>query len=225
MRRSAAVACGAGLARGAWLRIAGAALAPVLALAACGGGSGANAGQSPAARVTVTVTATATATAAPSPSVSSSPSSSSGATSYYLADFNPVQGHGINVDTTPHTVNGVTYDHPVAWSPGFSGDPYWAEWDLSRQCTSLTVAGVGLADDAPSDAAALFSVQADGSYKWQKTIHLGQSVSLKVSVNGALRLRLTVRDVQNSVGNSYATWGDAEVWCSAEPPNSTNVNS
>lgn len=225
MRRLTIAVCGVGLTRCALLRMTGAALATVLALSACGGGNGANADRSPAPGVTVTVTATVTATASPSPSVSSSLSSSSGEASYYLADFNPVDGHGINVDTTPHTVNGVTYDHTVAWSPGFSGDPYWAEWNLSRQCTWLTVRGVGLADNAPSDATALFSVQTDGSYKWQKTIHLGQSDSLKVSVKGALRLRLTVRDVQNSVGNSYATWGDAAVSCSAEPPNSTNGNS
>jgi hypothetical protein len=223
MRRLTIAARDASLTRRRWPRIAGAAFATVLTLSACGGGNGA----SPAAHVTVTVTATdtVTATTSPSPSVTSSPTSSSGETSYYLADFNPVQGHGINVDTSPHTVNGVTYDHPVAWSPGFSGDPYWAEWDLSRQCTSLTVSGVGLADNAPSDAAAIFSVQADGSYKWQKTIHLGQADSLKLSVKGALRLRLTVRDVQDSTGNSYATWGDAQISCSAEPPNSTNGNS
>jgi NPCBM/NEW2 domain len=159
-----------------------------------------------------------------SPSASS-PAPSSPGTSYYLADFNPVQTYGINVDSTPHTVNGVTYDHPVAWSPGFSGNPYWAEWDLSRQCTWLTSPGVGLADDAPSGATALFYVQTDGSYKWQKTIRLGQSDSLKLSIKGALRLRLTVTDVQDSVGNSYATWGDAQILCSSQPPNSTNGNS
>jgi hypothetical protein len=205
---------------------AGTVFATVLAVSACGGASGTNAGSSPAPRVAVTVTVTATASPSPSvtsslaPTSSPSPSSPSEA-AYYLADFNPVQGYGINVDTTPHTVNGITYDHPVAWSPGFSGDPYWAEWDLSRQCTWLTSPGVGLADDAPSGATAIFYVQADGAYRWQKTISLGQSDSLKVSIKGALRLRLTVRDVQNSVGNSYATWGDAEVWCSSEPPNST----
>lgn len=160
--------------------------------------------------------------AASSPALASSPSPSSATeTPYYLADFNPVQGHGINVDTTAQTVNGITYDHPVSWSPGFSGDPYWAEWDLSRQCTMLTSPGVGLADNAPDGATAVFYVQTDGSYKWQKTISLGQSDSLKISITGALRLRLTVKDVQNSVG-SAATWGDAQIWCSAEPPNSNS---
>jgi len=214
-------------ANGGLLRMTGTAFATVLAVSACGGANGANAGA--AARVTVTVTATVTATApssasgTSSPSLTSSPSPSSlSGTSYYLADFNPVQTYGINVDSTPHTVNGVTYDHPVAWSPGFSGNPYWAEWDLSRQCTWLTSPGVGLADDAPSGATAIFYVQADGSYRWQKTISLGQSDSLKVSIKGALRLRLTVRDLQNSVGDSYATWGDAEVWCSSEPPDSNS---
>ena len=215
-------------AKGTLPRMTGAVFAIVLTLSACGGAGGANAGGSPASRVTVTVTATTTvtATASPSPSVISSPSSSSsGEASYYLADFNPVQTYGINVDTTPHTVNGVTYDHPVAWSAGFSGNPYWAEWDLSRQCTWLTSPGVGLADDAPSGATAIFYVQTDGSYRWQKTISLGQSDSLRVSIKGALRLRLTVKDVQNSTGSSYATWGDAQVLCSAQPPNSTNGNS
>jgi hypothetical protein len=81
---------------------------------------------------------------------------------------------------------------------------------------------VGLADDAPSGATAIFSVQTDGSYRWQKTISLGQSDSLKVSVKGALRLRLTVTDMHNSYGNSYATWGDAEVSCSSRPPDSNS---
>jgi hypothetical protein len=218
-------------AKGALLRMTGATVATVLAVSACGSANGANGG----ATARATVTATVTATASPSPSVTSSPlptsspsptsslsPSSTGQTAYYLADFNPVQAYGINVDTTPHTVNGVTYDHPVAWSPGFSGNPYWAEWDLSRQCTWLTSPGVGLADNVPSSATAIFYVQTDGSYRWQKTISLGQSDSLRVSIKGALRLRLTVRDVQNSIGDSYATWGDAEVWCSAEPPNSNS---
>jgi hypothetical protein len=217
-------------AKGALLRMAGAVFAAVLVVSACGGASGTSADRSPAGGVTVT--STVTATASPSLSVASSPtptssssSPSPGETSYYLADFNPVQTYGINVDSTPHTVNGVTYDHSVAWSPGFSGNPYWAEWDLSRQCTWLTSPGVGLADDAPSGATANFSVQTDGSSRWQKTISLGQSDSLKVSIKGALRLRLTVADVQNSVGGSYATWGDAEVWCSAQPPNSNSSSS
>lgn len=211
-------------ARGAFLRVTGAAFATALGVAACAGTGGTTTVSSPAVRVTVTVTATASANpaASPSPSTTSSPSPSSAAEgTYYLAAFNPVQTYGINVDTSAHTVNGVTYDHPVAWSPGFSGNPYWAEWDLSRQCNSLTVSGVGLADDAPSGATATFSVQTDGSYRWQKTISLGQSDSLKISVAGTLRLRLTVTDVQNSVGSS-ATWGDAEVSCSAEPPNSNS---
>ena len=209
-------------AKGAFLRVTGGACAVALGAAACAGTGGTTTVSSPTVTVTVTVTASANTVASSSPSTTStaSPSSTAGGT-YYLAAFNPVQGHGINVDTSPRTVNGVTYDHPVAWSPGFSGDPYWAEWDLSRQCTSLTVSGVGLADDAPSGATAIFSVQTDGVYRWQKTISLGQSDSLKISVAGALRLRLTVTDVQNSVGSS-ATWGDAEVSCSAEPPNSNS---
>jgi hypothetical protein len=217
-------------AKGALLRMAGVVLATVLAITACGGTSATKADRSPAARVTVRVTAAAS----PTSSLTSSPASAASAAPptptptgsfYYLADFNPVQTYGINVDSTPHTVNGVTYDHPVAWSPGFSGNPYWAEWDLSRQCTWLTSPGVGLADDSPSGATAIFSVQTDGSYRWQKTISLGQSDSLKISIKGALRLRLTVTDVQNSVGGPYATWGDAEIWCSTEPPNSMNSNS
>jgi len=117
-------------AKGTLLRMTGVALATVLALSACGGAG-------VATRATVTVTSTVTATASPSLSVTSSPSqtsspspSSPAGTSYYLADFNPVQTYGINVDSTPHTVNGVTYDHPVAWSPGFSGNPYWGGMGL-----------------------------------------------------------------------------------------------
>lgn len=211
-------------AKNSFLRMTSAAFAAALAVSACGGATGTSAGGNPTARVTVTVTVTAPVPSSPAvtPSVpaTASPSPSPPAdASYFLADLNPVQTHGINVDSSPHTVNGAIYDHSVAWSPGFSGDPYWAEWDLSRQCTWLTVAGAGLADDAPSGATAIFSVQTDGAYRWQQTISLGQSASLKVSVKGALRLRLTVTDTQNSVG-SNATWGDAEVSCSAQPPNS-----
>jgi len=216
-------------AKGALLRTAGATFATALAVSACA--SGANSGTSPAPRVvttTVTVTATASASAPPpsssSPAPTSSPSpssaSSSSLTAYYLADFSPVQGYGINVDTSPHTVNAVTYEHPVSWSVGFSGNPYWAEWDLSRDCTWLTSPGVGLDDDSPSGAAAVFWVQADGVYKWQKTISLGQSDSLKISIKGALRLRLTSAETPAGTGGN-GTWGDAQVWCTAEPPNST----
>ena len=163
------------------------------------------------------------ADSAPSPSLSSSPPSSPVEIGYYLADFNAVQTYGINIDSTPRQVNGVTYDHPVAWaaSPG-AGDPYWAEWDLSRNCAWLTVAGVGISDEAPSGSQYIFYVLADGSYKWQKTISLGQSVTVKVSIKGALRLRLSVAGLQNGGYGPLATWGDAKVWCYSEPPNRMN---
>jgi hypothetical protein len=153
--------------------------------------------------------------------VGSSPSPSSPTeVGYYLADFNAVQTYGINVDSTPRKVNGIMYNHPVAWaaSPG-AGNPYWAEWDLSRQCAWLTSPGVGISDEAPSGSQYIFYVQTDGSYKWQKTISLGQSDSIKVSITGALRLRLSVAGLQNGGYGSLATWGDVQVWCSSEPPN------
>lgn len=149
---------------------------------------------------------------------SSSPPSSSGLVGFYLADFNPVQGYGINVDTTPQHVNGVAYNHPVSWSASFNaGDPYWAEWDLSRKCTWLTSPGVGVSDEAPSGSADTFYVQADGAYKWQKTISLGSSDALKVSIKGALRLRLSVAGQQN--GGGTGVWGDARIWCTSAPLN------
>lgn len=218
------------------LRMTGGAFATVLAVSACGGPSGTNAGRSPVPHLTVTASANSSPTAAsPSPTAAaaSSPSPSASGTAattgtwYYLADFNPVQTYGINVDSTAHTVNGITYDHPVAWSAGFSTqDPYWAEWDLSRQCTQLKSPGVGIADDAPSGASALFTVQTDGAYKWQKTISLGHSKNLNISIKDTLRLRLSAGSIQNgsAVGGSYATWGDAQVLCSSEPPNSSSTN-
>lgn len=220
------------------LRMTGGAFATVLAVSACGGASSTNAGHGASPQVTTAAptTAPATAPASPSPTAvtASSPSPSVSDTAaatgtwYYLADFNPVQTYGINVDSTAHTVNGITYNHPVAWSAGFSTqDPYWAEWDLSRQCTELKSPGVGIEDNAPSGASALFTVQTDGAYKWQKTISLGHSKSLDLSINGTLRLRLSAGSVQNAsaVGDSYATWGDAQVLCSAEPPDSNSGNS
>jgi NPCBM/NEW2 domain len=158
---------------------------------------------------------------ASTPPVTSSPSPSSPTeVGYYLADFNTVQTYGINVDSTPRKVNGIMYNHPVAWaaSPG-AGDPYWAEWDLSRSCTWLTSPGVGISDEAPSGSQYTFYIQTDGSYKWQKTISLGQSDSIKVSIKGALRLRLSAAGLQNGGYGPLATWGDAQVWCSSEPPN------
>jgi hypothetical protein len=154
------------------------------------------------------------------PPPSSSPPSSLTEVGYYLADFNTVQTYGINADSTPRTVNGVTYDHSVSWaaSPG-AGDPWWAEWDLSRKCTWLTSPGVGISDEAPSGSVYIFYVQTDGSYKWQRRISLGQSDGLKISIKGALRLRLSVAALQNAYGAPYATWGNAQVSCSSEPPN------
>lgn len=154
------------------------------------------------------------------PPVTSSPSPSSPAeVGYYLADFNTVQTYGINVDSTPRKVNGIMYDHPVAWyASGIASDPNWAEWDLSRQCTWLTSPSVGISDEAPSGSQYIFYVQTDGSNQWQKTISLGQSDSIKVSIRGALRLRLSVAGLQNGYSGPYATWGDAKVWCSSEPP-------
>lgn len=155
------------------------------------------------------------------PPVTSPPSPSSATeVGYYLADLNTVQTYGINADSTPRKVNGIMYNHPVEWaaSPG-AGDPYWAEWDLSRTCTWLTSPGVGISDEAPSGSQYIFYVQTDGSYRWQKTISLGQSEGIKVSVNGALRLRLSVAGLQNGGYGPLATWGDAKVWCSSEPPN------
>lgn len=158
--------------------------------------------------------------APPSSSPSSSPPSSSAEVGYYLADFNTVQTYGINADSTPRQVNGVMYDHPVAWaaSPG-ADDPWWAEWDLSRNCTWLTSPGVGISDEAPSGSRYIFYVLTDGSYKWQKTISLGHSDGLRVSIKGALRLRLSAAALQNAYGGPYATWGDARIWCNSEPPN------
>ena len=93
------------------------------------------------------------------------------------------------------------YDHPVAWaaSPG-ADDPWWAEWDLSRNCTWLTSPGVGISDEAPSGSRYIFYVLTDGSYKWQKAISLGHSDGLKVSIKGALRLRLSAAALQNAYG-------------------------
>lgn len=151
------------------------------------------------------------------------PASSPTLAEYYLADFNPVQTYGINVDSTPHTVNGRTYNHPVVWPASIGGnDPWWAEWDLSRNCTLFSSPGVGISDDAPSDAIYNFYVLGDGSYKWQKTISLGQSVSVTVSIKGVLRLRLSVAGVQDGGSGPHATWGDAAVWCYSEPPNRAN---
>lgn len=112
------------------------------------------------------------------------------------------------------------YNHPVAWYASVSADdPYWAEWDLSRNCTWLTSPGVGISDEAPSGSRYIFYVLADGSEKWQKTIGLAQSHDVKVSIKGALRLRISVAGLKNGYWGPYATWGDAKVSCSSEPPN------
>jgi NPCBM/NEW2 domain len=168
-------------------------------------------------------TAGSSSTAPPSSSAPSSSPSSPAEVGYYLADFNTVQTYGINVDSTPRQVNGVMYDHPVAWaaSPG-ADDPWWAEWDLARNCTWLTSPGVGISDEAPSGSRYVFYVLTDGSYKWQKTVSLGHPDAVRVSIKGALRLRLSAAAVQNAYGGPYATWGDAKIWCSSEPPGRKN---
>ena len=159
------------------------------------------------------------------PPTSSVPPPSPGSASpaeveYNLADFNTVGTYGINVDSTPRSVNGNLYNHPVAWSASISADdPYWAEWNLSRNCSRLTIPAVGIADEAPSGSRYVFYVQTDGANKWEKAINLGQSYPVDVSIAGALRLRLSVAGLEKGYEGPFATWGDAKVSCSSEPSN------
>lgn len=164
-----------------------------------------------------------TTTSAPSPPPPPPPPPSTTASTageFTLANYNPVQTYAINVDRSPREVNGVMYADPVAWAASIGADdPYWAEWNLSRKCDSFTVAGVGIADQAPSDSRYLFRILIDGSEQWQQTMTVGQSQPLKVSVKGALRLRLSVAGLEKGYYGAYATWGDAKVTCDSEPPN------
>jgi hypothetical protein len=138
---------------------------------------------------------------------------------YYLSDYDPVQTYGINVDTTPRKVNGVMYYHPVAWAAGTANEPYWAEWDVSRGCESFEASAVGIADEAPSGSQYVFSVLRDGSDTWHQSVSIGQGDPVKISIQGALRLRLSVAGLKHGGYGPQATWGDAKLLCSSEPPN------
>ena len=117
---------------------------------------------------------------------------------HYLSDYDPVQTYGINVDTTPRKVNGVMYYHPVAWAAGTADKPYWAEWDVSRGCESLEASAVGIADEAPSGSQYVFSALRDGSDTWHQSISIGQGDPVRISIQGALRLRLSVAGLKSS---------------------------
>jgi hypothetical protein len=144
-------------------------------------------------------------------------------TEYYLADHDPVQTYGINVDTTPRKVNGVMYYHPVAWAASVrADDPYWAEWDVSRGCDWFESPAVGIGDKAPSGAQYLFSVLKDGSDTWDQPVSIGEGYPVKISIQGALRLRLSVAGLKLGGYGPQATWGDPKLSCSSEPPNRKN---
>jgi hypothetical protein len=109
-------------------------------------------------------------------------------------------------------INGHTYIHtPWTWDQ-YQGLTGFVEYNLSRACLAFQ-ATAGLTDESSSTGASQLEVQTDGVQDWAKTMTLGQSQNLSISVRGGLRLRLQTTVVTTSDGMLKSAFGDARVIC------------
>ena len=112
-------------------------------------------------------------------------------------------------------INGHSYVHSLYNTGGYKGDSGYIEYNLSRACLTFRTTG-GLTDESVSGGSAQLEVQDDGVPIWTKSMTLGQSQPVSVSVRGGLRLRLdttTLKDMTNWSDETTAAFGDARVLC------------
>jgi hypothetical protein len=109
-------------------------------------------------------------------------------------------------------INGRTYVHtPWTWQQ-YKGHTGFIEYNLSRACLTFQ-ATAGMKDESSSTGSSQLEVQTDGVQNWVKTMTLGQSQNLSISVRGGLRLRLQTTVVATSDGMLESAFGDARVIC------------
>ncbi|CAN5909379.1 hypothetical protein BH23ACT10_BH23ACT10_20690 [soil metagenome] len=151
------------------------------------------------------------------------PSGSSGGTApaqvTFLDELEPASG---SVDTEPTALGGVEYRHVVRLDLNACDDPDAAEFNLGKQYSRFT-AKVGLRDETKdTDDRWRFLVETIGDNGRQivfnPEIPFGEVEDLDVSVDGVLRLRLTVEEIGEArIGDLgvCSTTSDPATW--AEP--------
>jgi hypothetical protein len=119
----------------------------------------------------------------------------------YLDQLTPVQTEGSGTFSAGEAkANAVQYLHAVTGSPSCqSSGAFDEEFDLSRQWQTFSTT-VALDDNSSSGSDAFYALYNDGVQTAKGKLVLGQSVPVKISVSGVLRLRLEVTD-PNSAGN------------------------
>lgn len=110
----------------------------------------------------------------------------------------------------PANINGETYIHSQgAQFCGGDGDRRWT-YNLARKYDRLK-ATIGLDDNSPPEARVRYEVLADGKSRYVKTLGLGESKRLDISVEGVLRVEListTLNTKSSDVCGVTAWWGE-----------------
>jgi hypothetical protein len=127
----------------------------------------------------------------------------------YLSTVEPVDGMVGGWDTSPATVDGMDYQHPINMHGDCSGDgDGWLDYNLEHRYEVLD-AHVGVRDDARSGSTATYAVLVDGRQVAAGNLSLGAAATVHVVVDGGFRVRLLV----NTPGAYCPTvsWGDARI--------------
>ncbi|MFJ1974087.1 NPCBM/NEW2 domain-containing protein [Streptomyces sp. NPDC087903] len=183
------------------------AIAALFTAAACGGGQS-NPAQD-ARTITTTPPAVTVTESQPSvPGELESPSSAS--QDRYLSELEPLTSSA-GVDTNSAEINGRGFAQTVTLTANAAGPVSFAEYNLGRKWRTFS-ATVGLRDDSPTSGSLNFEVSVDGRQTYKKEILLGESRSINIGVENALRLKLTITYTGQDSGNSYyGSWGDAKL--------------
>jgi hypothetical protein len=109
-------------------------------------------------------------------------------------------------------VNGVTYPNAVGAQFCFGSNERKWVYVLGRKYAVLQ-GTIGLSDNSVSDAKILFQVLTDGRLVYSKTLQVGQSATLNVSVSNALQLELdtTLLSQDGGCGAATGEWADTQV--------------
>jgi len=113
-------------------------------------------------------------------------------------------------------INGHAYIHSLRDNRSATrSSPGFVEYNLSRACLTFRMTG-GVADESASDGSAQLEIATDGVQRWARTMSLGQSENVSLSVSGGLRLRLSdILVVRPKVFPIvYPAFGDARILCS-----------
>ncbi|WP_171814371.1 PASTA domain-containing protein [Arthrobacter dokdonensis] len=108
----------------------------------------------------------------------------------YLSDMNYVSSSVYSWQPGTGKSNGVSYAHGILVTLG-GGNNLLTDFDLSRNYRVLN-GTLGLSDNAPTDAAVMVEIVADGRILKHVTLTFGKPISINEDVAGVLRLGITM---------------------------------